>query len=267
MRIAIAGTGSIGRRHIGELQSLFSNIEWVFLRDHGRRDEYSESLQAQVFTGLQSALFRNIDALIIATPSSKHADLITAGLAADLPMYIEKPVVTNRVQLQALRHSLLLQDIIPQTQVGCNLRFLPSLQRLKDLIAQGVIGRIVRASFEAGQWLPDWRPRQDYRKSYSADPDSGGGELFDLIHEIDAAYWILGDLTPLACAVENVLSLDIKSESVATSLLRSNDGCLINIGLYYVDTSPLRRYQLVVKCYLDLGLGIKISHSRYSKRN
>ena len=73
---------------------VFSNIEWVFLRDHGRRI-YSESLQAQVFTGLQSALFRNIDALIIATPSSKHADLITAGLAADLPMYIEKPVVTN----------------------------------------------------------------------------------------------------------------------------------------------------------------------------
>ena len=93
----------------------------------------------------------------------------------------------------------MLQDIIPQTQVGCNLRFLPSLQRLKDLIAQGVIGRIVRASFEAGQWLPDWRPRQDYRKSYSADPDSGGGVLFDLIHEIDAAYWILGDLTSGMC--------------------------------------------------------------------
>ena len=245
MRIAIAGTGSIGRRHIDQLQILLSEVQWVFLRDHGKSDDYSNLLGAEVFTGLQSALSRDIDALIIATPSSKHADLIALGLAADLPMYIEKPVLTNRCQLQTLRQLLSVKETIPQTQVGCNLRFLPSLQRLKDLVGQGVIGRIVRASFDSGQWLPDWRPHQDYRKSYSADPDSGGGVLFDLIHEIDAAYWILGELIPLACAVENVPCLDIKSESVATALLRSHDGCLVQIGLDYIARSPLRRYQLV----------------------
>ena len=160
-------------------------------------------------------------------------------------MYIEKPVLTNRSQLNCLRQSLAVKDRIPQTQVGCNLRFLPSLQRLKHFVEQGVIGRIVRASFESGQWLPDWRPHQDYRKSYSASPDRGGGVLFDLIHEIDAAYWILGDLVPMACSVEMVPSLDIKSESVAVALLRSHDGCLVQIGLDYVARSPLRRYQLI----------------------
>ena len=166
------------------------------MRDHGKSDCYSEALEAEIFPSLRSALCRTIDALIIATPSSKHADLIKDGLAFDLPMYIEKPVLTNRSQLNCLRQCLAVKGRIPQTQVGCNLRFLPSLQQLKHFVEQGVIGRIVRASFESGQWLPDWRPHQDYRKSYSASPDRGGGVLFDLIHEIDAAYWILGDLIP-----------------------------------------------------------------------
>ena len=73
MRIAIAGTGSIGRRHIEQLQGLHPNIDWFFV---SWCDSYSEALEAEIFTSLRSALYRTIDALIIATPSSKHADLM-----------------------------------------------------------------------------------------------------------------------------------------------------------------------------------------------
>ena len=245
MRIAIAGTGSIGRRHIEQLSILLPSVSWVLLRDAGNDDAYSDGLGAEVFSSLEAASLRPLDALVIANPSSLHADYVLAGLRTNLPMYIEKPVVTNLAQLETLRHHLLTNSRIPITQVGCNLRFLPSLQRLKQLIRDGVIGRVVRASFDAGQWLPDWRPQQDHRESYSADPARGGGVLFDLIHEIDSAYWILGDLTPVACAIEYVPHLEIQSEAVATALLRDNSGALVQVGLDYVARSPLRRYQFV----------------------
>ncbi len=245
MRIAVAGTGSIGRRHIEQLAFLLPTVSWALLRDTGNYDAYSEGLGASVFSSLEAASHQPLDALVIANPSSFHADFVLAGLSANLPMYIEKPVVTSFAQLKSLRYHLSTSNSLPITQVGCNLRFLPSLLRLKALICDGVIGRVVRASFDAGQWLPDWRPQQDHRKSYSADPSQGGGVLFDLIHEIDAEYWILGELTPLACAIENVPCLEIESEAVATALLRSNNGALVQIGLDYIARSPLRRYHFV----------------------
>jgi hypothetical protein len=69
--------------------------------------------------------------------------------------------------------------------------------------------------------------------------------LLDLIHEVDAARWMLGELRPLACHTIQVPALEIQSEGAATSLLRSAGGALVHIGLDYVARRPLRRYQLV----------------------
>ncbi len=69
--------------------------------------------------------------------------------------------------------------------------------------------------------------------------------LLDLIHEIDAARWLLGDLSPVACQIAAIPALEIPTEGVATALLRSANGTLVQIGLDYVARRHLRRYQLV----------------------
>ena len=69
--------------------------------------------------------------------------------------------------------------------------------------------------------------------------------IFDLIHELDAARWLLGELHPCACLSATVPSLEISSEAIAVALLRSEAGVLVQIGLDYVARRPLRRYQLV----------------------
>jgi predicted dehydrogenase len=245
MRIAVAGTGSIGRRHIAHLQALLPDLQLVLLRAHGRIDAYAEAQHAEVLPDLAAALHQPLDALVIATPSDLHADLVLQGLAAGLAMYIEKPVVTTAEQLQRAQAQSTSGGTCPLIQIGCNLRFLPSLLRLRQLLQEGVIGQVVRASFDAGQWLPDWRPQQDHRQSYSADPRRGGGVLLDLIHEIDSSRWLLGELSPVACTIGRVPALAIGSEGAATGLLRSTEGALVQLGLDYVARRPIRRYQLV----------------------
>ena len=245
MRILVAGSGSIGRRHLHNLTGLDPGCSCLLLRADGREDECSRQFQAQVVQTVDQALADRIDAVLIATPSAQHADLLLEAIPAGLPVYVEKPVVTTGSDVLAVQAACERHGYHAASQVGCNLRLLPSLQRMRALVHEGAIGRVVRASLEAGQWLPDWRPQQDHRHSYSADPERGGGVIFDLIHELDAARWLLGELHPCACLSATVPALEINSEAIAVALLRSEAGVLLQIGLDYVARRPLRRYQLV----------------------
>ena len=197
MNVLIVGTGSIGRRHIFHLSNLLNNPDFSIVRRSGVHDDFSKSINANIVSSL-SDLSCAPDIFIIASPSAHHFQYIHQGLDRCIPMYIEKPLVSSRADLISLQEIIKSKPELPITQCGCNLRFLPSLQNLKSLIANGHVGRIVRASFESGQWLPDWRPDQDYRSSYSANPYEGGGVCLDLMHEVDMALWLLGPMTVLS---------------------------------------------------------------------
>ena len=75
MRIAVAGTGSIGRRHIVNLQQLLPSLQIVLIRKPVYQDALSLSLNACTVETIDEAIKLDIDGLIIATPSSEHADL------------------------------------------------------------------------------------------------------------------------------------------------------------------------------------------------
>ena len=244
LKIALAGTGSIGQRHLRNLLAAEPKARLIFLRSGARRDALSSELGAQVVSDMAQLLDCAPDGLIISTPSALHRQTLFSAIEAGLPIYVEKPVVTSKADLEKL-HSMIAQRPNLISQIGCNLRFLPSLQKLRGLV-RSEIGTPVRATFEAGQWLPDWRPEQDHRRSYSASSQSGGGVILDLMHEFDAAEWITGPLEVVAATKAQVPSLQIDSEAVANILLRRLEpATLVSIGLDYVARRPLRQYRVV----------------------
>lgn len=242
MTVLVAGTGSIGRRHIDSLRQLAPGARFVFLRRHATEDDYSRKLGARVVATLQAALAEKPAIAVVAVPSAHHAELIEPLLDAGIPMYIEKPVVTSAAQLAAVARAAAAH---PQaiTLCGCNLRFLPSLQAVRDLISQGAIGRVVRASLQTGQWLPDWRPAADYRRSYSASRELGGGVVLDLVHELDAVRWILGEFDSVVAVGGQMSSLELSCEDAAVIGLSRARGPVVAIGLDYVARRPVRRYE------------------------
>lgn len=242
MRALIIGTGSIGRRHVESLQALAAGTEFVLLRRGGKTDDYSASLKSTVVGTMAEALDRKPDLAVIATPSALHIDSLLPVIKAAIPFYVEKPVVTTRDQSIAVAATLGNRFRAP-TLVGCNLRFLPSLHTLRRLLPDA--GRIVRASFQAGQWLPDWRKGRDYRSDYSADGALGGGVIFDLVHELDAVRWLLGDFTDVRGVGGSFSSLALKSEDTAVLTLGRREGPAVSVGLDYVSRRPVRRYELV----------------------
>jgi predicted dehydrogenase len=242
MRVLMVGTGSIGRRHMANLRTLVPAARFDLLRE-GRGAPPADGVGDTVSASLEEALSKAPDLMVIATPNALHLRYLLAAIDRQIPFYAEKPVVTTRGDVEALKGRM--GGRLPPHIVGCNLRFLPSLLRLAALLHDGVAGRIVRARFEAGQWLPDWRPGRDYRAGYSASASLGGGVLADLVHEIDAALWLLGDFTEVKAITARASSLEIDCEDVACLLLGRAQGPIAAIEIDYVSRTPVRRYVVV----------------------
>ena len=244
MRALIVGAGSIARRHVTSLRQIMPGIEVEMLREAGRDAALSDFGAVGVSTSLEDAMRHPPDVMVIASPSAFHLRYVIAAIDHAVPFYVEKPVVANAQDLATLKTRLATARV-PTNIVGCNLRFLPSLQRLKQIVTEGELGCVARAGFEAGQWLPDWRPQRDYRQSYSAKKALGGGVLLDLIHEVDAAAWLLGGFTRVEALITRASQLNIETEDCACLLLGRPGGPLVTVQLDYVSRRPVRRYTVV----------------------
>lgn len=242
-RFLVIGTGSIGRRHVANLKGLVPGGRLAFLRHDARADDFSSMMHAHVFGALDRAIEWRPTMAIVASPSDRHFDTLPGLLAAGIPTFIEKPVVI-RAEDCAYLAGLRRVDL-PPTQVGCVLRFTDLVVRLKSWLDEGQLGRLIRARFECGQYLPDWRPGSDYRTSYSASRERGGGVIFDLVHEIDLAVMFFGDCTLLHAVRDQRSSLQITSEDVALLHLRAADGLPIEVALDYVSRRPRREIRVV----------------------
>jgi predicted dehydrogenase len=230
----VVGFGSIARRHIESLRALAEDAEIVVFRPGHNSAEDG----LKFVTDLEAALAARPALAVIASPSASHMESLLPLLEAGIPCYVEKPPVASLADIERLR----ALRSLPVTLTGCNLRFLPSLWRLREELRAGAIGTPVRASLQAGQWLPDWRPNTDYRKSYSASRSRGGGVILDLIHEIDAARWLFGDFDDVHAVWGKSSRLEIDSEDSAAILLGPRPA--VAIGLDYVARPPIRRYEI-----------------------
>ena len=245
LRALVAGTGSIGRRHIANLSALAPGADFALLRDGAREDDYSRQLGAATFGGIGEALAWAPDLAVIATPSDRHHELLAPLLAAGVATLVEKPVVIAGRDADALDALLTGPAAGVPTQTGCVLRFLPAVRTLKRWLEAGRCGQLVHASLQAGQYLPDWRPRQDYRRSYSARTERGGGVIFDLVHELDLALWLFGEAELLCAAHGKASRLEIESDDAALLTLRAAGNVLIGIALDYVSRRPVRTIEIV----------------------
>lgn len=243
MKIAIIGTGSIGSRHIYNIQSQNPQTKFTFIRQSGYTDDLSVRCNANVVKELADGDV--YDAIVIANPSSMHMDSLEKIIKNNMCCFVEKPIVTDLQDCHKLYRLIEKYCYTATSMVGCNLRYLPSLQKMKNLIETGALGKIIRVSLEAGKWLPDWRPTQDYRKSYSAYNNLGGGVILDLIHEVDMVRWIFGDYSDFKAYASKLSDLEIETEDTACIILSRENGPLVSVNLDYISRDPVRKYRVI----------------------
>jgi predicted dehydrogenase len=91
---------------------------------------------------------------------------------------------------------------------GFMLRLHPNLLWLKSFLEAGELGDLFYCRAAVGQYLPDWRPSQDYRMSYSASATCGG-VILDLVHELDLVTWLFGPIEAVHAMTARTECLEI----------------------------------------------------------
>lgn len=231
-RFLVIGCGSIGKRHIGNLLSLGVPDVIAFDIQASRREEVEERLHIPVLNSLEEAWQHRPEVAVVAAPTSLHVPLSLEVAKHGCHLFIEKPLSHTMEGVDELLRAVKEKNLI--TLVGCNMRFHPGIMRVKNLIDEGAIGKVVAARLEAGQYLPDWHPWEDYRNMYSARRELGGGVILDAIHEIDLAHWMLGEVEAVACFAGKLSHLEIDTEDTAAVLLRFANGAIGELHLDYI---------------------------------
>jgi len=243
-RVLIVGCGSIGKRHSGNLRGLgVEHIAYCDL-DADRLRECRAEIDGDSYSEFTEALAKHKpDAVLICTPPVFHVEQALAAVRAGAHVFIEKPLSHQSDGIQELIQEAAHRN--RKVQVGYNLRFHPGLKILKNLIDSGKIGKVLWLSAEAGQYLPDWRPWQNYRNSYTAIREMGGGILLDGSHELDYICWILGYPTELACRAERISNLDVDVEDSAWIHMRFGDRRRAELHLDFVQRTYTRTCKVV----------------------
>lgn len=223
MNVLIVGLGSIARKHIAAIRQIDNEARIYALRS---------DRNAKVYEGVynlyswEEALNGSYDFALVSNPTSKHRETIERLKGMGCPLFIEKPLF-NSLEGESLVKELQSQKI--PTYVACNLRFLKLLGALREKIQSCVINEV---NVYCGSYLPDWRPKTDYRTCYSAIPELGGGVHIDLIHEIDYVYWLFGRPQSVHKIFTRKSSLNIRAYDYANYLLEYK-GFNVNIILNY----------------------------------
>lgn len=243
LRFAVIGCGSIGQRHVRNLVALDAGEVVAFDVREDRRRDVASRFGIEVPDRLDEVWRRGPDAVVVAVPPHAHVPLALQAAARGCHLFIEKPLSDRWDGTEELLDAVRARGLV--TLVGCNMRFHPGLVTVKKLLEDGAIGRVVAGRAEVGQYLPDWRPAEDYRQAYSARRDQGGGVILDAIHELDYLRWMLGDVGEIACFSGRLGRLEIDTEDTAAMLLRFTSGAIGEVHLDYLQRAYSRTCHLI----------------------
>lgn len=244
MRIGIIGCGSIGLRHINNLLH-FGEKDLILCEvDPQRRKLLAAQFSFPIVSGPEELFRSHIDFTLITSPTYLHLRHALLALRHYSHLFIEKPIAHEvnaqvRHMLQQARHKKLM------IFTAQNMRFHPGSVILKKIVDHNTIGKILAARIEAGFFVPDWHPGQDYRRWYMAHRSMGGGVLLDGIHEIDMISWLLGNPKDVIARARTVSDLEIDTEDIAEITLTFEHGALGNVHVDYLQRAYQRSYRLI----------------------
>ncbi len=235
--ILICGLGSIGRRHLSVCLELgVKRIDCYTTGNSTIKDPVN--IPGKIYTDIDFALSQQPTAVIIANPTALHLDTALNCLKHGCHLLIEKPLSHSQANIDKFRAKV--NESGKVVTVGFNLRFHPLLIELKKYIRCKLLGRPRFARYHFGAYLPDWHPWEDYRNSYVARDDLGGGSLLTHVHEVDMSLSCFGAYSSVNISRSKISTLDIETDEFSSIIINHKNGVMSSLTLDLGQNFPTR---------------------------
>ncbi len=240
MKICFIGLGSIGKRHIRNLVCILNERNIKFTIDAVRSSE--TPLESEIQQLVNRCYFdfeiipSDYDIIFITNPTFMHYETLVQVIDKTKHIFLEKPVFhTIQINKEKLKYK---SDTV--YYVACPLRYHPVIRYVKEFVKEHSVFS-VRAI--CSSYLPNWRKGVDYRKTYSAYEEQGGGVSLDLIHEWDYIRYIFGQPLQVFNIQQKCSQLEITSEDISVYIAKYSDK-VVEVHLDYFGKKNTREVML-----------------------
>ena len=196
LRFGLFGAGRIGRVHAASLAT-HPGTELAVVHDP---IEAAASDVAVLYGAVPTQDAEEIlgdpgiDAVVIASPTATHVDLLTAAVRTGKAVLCEKPIDLDLARVDACQAAL--QGLDATIMIGFNRRFDPTFAEVRDRVAKGEIGRLEQLIITS----------RDPAPAPAAYIATSGGLFRDMtIHDFDMARFFLGDVVEVQAMGANLI--------------------------------------------------------------
>ena len=191
----ILGPGGIARAFATDLKSLAGHtVAAVGSRTLSNAEEFVSTFGGKAYGSYEELVAdESVDAIYVATPHPAHKENVIAALNAGKPVLCEKPFAVNAQEAQEMVAAAVANNVALMEAMWS--RFLPHYAQVREIVASGILGKILTVHADHGQRLADQNiPRL-------VDPLLAGGALLDLgIYPVSFAHMILGNPTKITAS-------------------------------------------------------------------
>jgi len=235
------GFGSIGKRH---LENLLKHFDTEIIICTKRKDLPSSILnKCKIFGSIEQCITEKPDIGFVTNTTNDHVDTSLKLVNAGIDVFIEKPLSDSLHDVEKLSELIKNKKLI--SFIGCNLRFHKCIQKIKEIISNNEIGKIISVQAQSGSYLPDWHPYEDYRKSYASKKELGGGVILTCIHELDYLYWFFGEVQEVFAISGKFSELELDVDDLASILMKFKNNVIAEIHLDYFQRPDFRSCKII----------------------
>ena len=231
VRIAVAGAGLIGKRHVEAVMAAGGVVLAAIVDPTDAARAFASGHGAPWFGSLGELFAAEAaDGVIISTPSQMHVEHGLECVAAGLPLLVEKPIATDVAAAEKLVAAAEAENV--PVLVGHHRQHNQLIQRAKAEIESGAIGKIISVTCITWFFKPEDYFDVEWRRMRGAGP-----VYLNLIHDIDVMHYLCGP-------VESVHAMDSNAvrghaaEDTAVILLRFKSGALGTLSVSDTIVAP-----------------------------
>lgn len=278
MKILFAGLGSIGQRHLQNIQHLIQKGElkkdteiFALIKDSDTNkfikdgncsfvEDIGSHYGIKTIKSIEEAKGIKPDVVFVVNPSSLHVETAIEFAKTRSHLFIEKPLGNDLEKFPELEKAVEENNLV--TQVGFQTRFNPLVKEIKKIVEENK-EKVIAASFEWNTYMPFHHKYEDYREGYAARKDLGGGVVLGLIHEIDLVYYLFGFPQNYLVSGGKLSNLEMTAEDMVFSILEYNkNGKTIPVllNLSYAQTKEVRKFKIQ---FFDKTLFVDLMENEY----